>query len=192
MERERSSEGRQCSGPSSALGRTGRGAGARRALPAALGGRPGSAPDACGMPLPPRRASGRLSQPLAHSRTRPKRADPAGLRPTETHRRAPHRLARRLPGSLATSPGPARPAAAAAGPKPGTLLIAPRGSRPWVGAGGARRPPYLPFSHESLQGFCAAPSRRAGSVSQPAGLVAFRLLSFVFPLPSSASFLSGG
>lgn len=153
------------SGPSSALGGTGRGAGARCALPAALGG--------CSALHLMR--SGCLSHPGASSvRSHSPSNTPARARNAQdlagprTGWNAQTRSAQTrwpLPGTLATCLGRAR------------LLLAPpaRGRGPCpslagIPALGRREGPQIPSrlsSHNSLSGFCASPSPQGESAFSP-------------------------
>lgn len=119
----------QGSGPFPALGGAGRARElAVRPWPHSVG-----APDASGMPFPPRRAG----SPRARRPDTPARAGKAHGSPTCCSRRA-------RPGTRAPCLGPARP-------RPGTP-----GSRPRGGEGGRPCPSRLSSSHSSRTGFCAA------------------------------------
>lgn len=190
-------EGLQGSGPSSALGGTGRGAGARCALPAVLGGCPSFAPDAFGMPFPPRRTGGSShAQPLEHSRKRSKCA---------RFRWPADRLERTdalCNDSLVRSTGRAHRAWAGQG---GCWRLQPRaacdparrsrGPRPWLGEG-RLADPFLPFLPQLSPLLPQLPVRllcfpfAAGWVrllaalapaSSPPGLLLFVRVSFAFP-----------
>lgn len=129
-----------------------------------------SAPDAFGMPFPPRRASRSLSQPLEHSLARSKCA--RSRRPADPLERTDALSTDSLaaPRNARNVPGPGAPAAGATRPRPGTLPAAPGDPRP----GSEREGPQIPSrlsSHNSLSGFCASPSRPG---VRPSWTLAFR------------------
>lgn len=169
--RSGASEGLQGSGPFPALGGAGCGAGARCALLAALGGCPCFAPDAFGVPFPPRRAGSSLAQRLEHSRTRWKCA--RLRRPADLLERA-DALGQ---DSLVRSPGRAHGAwAGLVGcwrrpPAAWDPAGRSRGHGPWSEREGRPIPSRLSShnsrlsSHNSRTGFCASPSLRGGSAS---------------------------
>lgn len=126
----------------------------------------GSAPDAFGMPFPPRRAGSSLAQPLeTRARNAHYLAGPRTHWDAQT-RSAPTRSP--TPRDASNVPGPGAPAAGATSLRPGTLPVALWGHGP----GSERDGPQIPSrfsSHNSLSGFCASTSPRGGS--------AFSLLS---------------
>lgn len=126
----------------------------------------GSAPDAFGMPFPPRRAGSSLTQTLEHSRTRSKCAQSRW--PADLLERTDAFGTDWLPRcwDARNVPGPGAPAAGATRPRPGTLSIAPEGHGPGLEREGSQIPSRL-SSHNSLSGFCASLSRRGGSASSP-------------------------
>jgi len=125
-----------------------------------------SAPDAFGMPFPPRRAVSSFSQPLEHSRTRSKCA--RSRRPADRLERTDALSTDSLaaPRNARNVPGPGAPAAGATRPRPGTLSVARGDPRP----GSEREGPQIPSrlsSHNSLSGFCASPSPQGESAFSP-------------------------